>query len=196
MKSKVVPSIDDEFAKKFGQNTLVELKDTVRKGIEQQEKARIDEDFKKRLLRQLTETNQIELPKSLQQEQKDKLIEDFKHRMMSQGMSEVEYEKYKSDWDQDFEKTAKFLVHSYFLVDKLARDNNMRPTEKDLEAELIQYSADSGLDIAELRKYYQNPDLRGRLSYQIMEKKIVQLVQEKANVVEVAKDKLPKDEQN
>lgn len=187
---KIVPAIDDAFAKKFGKDTIAAFKEDLHKNIVTQEEGRIREDFKKRLLTALADANPVEIPKSLRDEQKQKLVEDFKQRMMSQGMSADEYEKYKSDWDADFDKTANFLVHSYFLVDKLARDNNLRPKEGDLEKELINYSATSGIDITELRKYYSNPDLRSRLSYQVTENNIIKLLENTAKIKEVEKDKL------
>jgi len=191
IREKHVPVLDDEFAKKFGKSTLAEFKEELQKNVTTQEEGRIREDFKKRLMQALTQANPVEIPKSLRDEQKTKLVEDFRQRMLSQGMSADEYEKYKTDWDVDFDKTANFLVHSYFLVDKLARDNNLKPKEGDLEKELIQYSTTTGIDIAELRKYYSNPDLRSRLSYQVTENNVIKLLEATAKIKEIEKDKLP-----
>ncbi len=192
IKKENFPKIDDEFAKQFEKQTLNELKDAIREEMKAGETERINEEFKKRALTALTEKNPVDIPKTLQDEQRNRLVEDFKRRMMSQGMSEADYTQYEKDWSADFDKTAKFLVHSYFLVDKLAKDNNMKTSADEINKKIEEYAVGSGIDINRLKQYYNEPEMRSRLSYQIAESKVISLIETKAKIKEVEKEKLPK----
>jgi trigger factor len=190
---KVLPEINDEFVKSFGKHeTVDEFKTSVRDEITKQEEKRIAEDFKTRILHALVDNNPFEIPKSLKEEQKAKLAQDFQQKMQQQGMPDAEFQANLPKWEADFEKTATFLVHSHFIIDKLAKDNNLEFNESDINEKLEQYSKDSGIEVAQLKSFYQNPEMRNRMGYQITEEKALKLVEGSAKIKEVPRDKLSK----
>ena len=52
------------------------------------------------------------------------------------------------------------------------------------------YALQSGIDLEKLMEFYNTPDRRSQLSYQITEDKVIQMLADKAKVKEVPKDKL------
>jgi trigger factor len=190
IKKEELPELNDEFAKKFQQDTLDALKKSIREELTHEEESRINEEFKKRLFNVLAEKNPVDIPPTLKEEQKKKLVDDFRHRMLSQGMSEAEFEKYQTDWAADFDKTATFMVHTYFIVDKIAKDHNLKATNEDMESKISAHAVASGIDINKLRNYYNTVDGRSRLSYQITEENVVKFLESKMKVKEVEKSKI------
>ncbi|MCC7405294.1 MAG: trigger factor [Bdellovibrionales bacterium] len=188
LKKKSLPEINDELASKVGEfANLAALKEQIRKDLESSEKQRSGEELKNRVLRALVEANPVDVPKSLHERQKSMLISDVQQRMKHQGLSEKDFEEYKTRWDEDFNQSATFIVQSSFLVDALADKLNLRPTDQDFDAKIGEIAAQTGLEAERLKTYYQEQDNASRLSFQIMEEKVVACLIEKANIKKVPK---------
>lgn len=187
IKKKVLPELNDELAKKVGQyDNLDALKEAIRKDIKDSEERRIQEELRNRLIKVLVENNPIEVPRTLVAEQKKALVEDFKGRMQQQGLGEAEFEQYKGKWEEDFDKTARFMVHSTFLLDTLAHQLKLEATPPEIEQKIEEYAQQTGLEIDKIRQFYAKPERRSRLAFQITEQKVVDHLIGKASVQEVA----------
>jgi trigger factor len=195
IKKKTLPELNDELAKKVGDfKSLDELKDRIRKDIEESEQRRITEDMKNRLVRALVDANPVQAPRSLVEQQKHSLEEDFKGRLKQQGLGEKDFEEYKKKWDGEFEQSAEFMVKSTFLLDTLADKLGLRATSAEVEAKINEYAQQTGIEIDRLKEFYNKPERRSRLMFQVTEEKVVNVLLDKAKVTEVPKDKLPKDD--
>lgn len=196
MKKKSLPELTDELASKVGDfKTLAELKDRIRKDIEDTESKRITDDMRNRIVKTLVETNPVQAPASLVAQHKELLIEDFKGRLKQQGMGDADFEQYKSKWDADFTDSATFMVKSSYLLDAIATKLGLAATPSEVDAKIEEYGKQTGIDMARIREFYNKPERRSRLSAQVTEEKVVNHLIDKANVTEVAKDKLPKEQE-
>ena len=183
-----LPEIDDDLAKKVGDfDSLDALKAQIRKDLEDSEKKSSSEDLKNQVLKALVEANPVETPKSLHERQKAMLIKEVHQRMTNQGLSEDDFEEYKSKWDEDFNQSASFVVQSSFLVDSLADKLDLRPTAKDFEAKVAEIAQQTGLEKNLLSEYYLQQKNKSRLNFQITEEKVVTHLIEKANITQDSK---------
>jgi trigger factor len=136
----------------------------------------------------------VQVPKALMADQKKALIEDFEKRMQQQGMGPEQFNDYKQKWDSDFEQTASYMIQSSFLIDKIAGEQNLKATPADIDAKLKEYAAQTGIDVARVAEFYNEDDRRARLSYQITEEKVLEFLISKADVKEVSREEIEKDE--
>lgn len=188
LKRKSLPEINDDLAKRAGPfESLEALKIQIRKDLEEAEQESIKSGLKDKILKALVAENPVEVPRSLHQRQKELLIEDVKKRMHQQGLSEMDFEEYKTKWDQDFNDSATFIVQSSFLVDAIADKLSLRPSHQDLHAKINEIAKQTGLEEARLNEYYHKPENQSRLSFQLMEEKVVSHLIDKAIIREVPK---------
>ena len=138
----------------------------------------------------LVAANPVEVPDTLHQEQKQKLEEDVKNRLKQQGLDDKAIAEYKEKWASEMDEESKFLIQSSFLIDALASKYDLKASKEDLEAKMKTYALQSGIDLEKLMEFYNTPDRRSQLSYQITEDKVIQMLADKAKVKEVPKDKL------
>lgn len=192
IEKKVLPELNDEFAKSLGEQfeTLDQLKQTIKQDMEANEKNRVDEDLKKNILEELVKENPIEIPAGLKQQQKQALINDVQSKMHQQGLNNEQFEEYKSKWDEDFEKTARFMIHTSFLIDALADKLDLRATEKDVDEQIKMHALQTGLDFSRLKEFYSDDEKRSNLRFKLTEDKVVDYLIDKAEVQEVSKDQL------
>ncbi len=191
---KDLPELNDAFAKEMGgkYETLEDLKKAIVEDYTKREEKRIKDELKDRLMKALVEKNPVDVPNSLLAEQKKALIEDLQKRMESQGMGGEQFEDYKQKWDSDFDETAKFMIRSSFLLDKIAEDNKLKATDADLEAKFDEYAKQTGIELARVKEFYADEDRSSRLRYQLTEERVVDWLISKADVKEVAKADLEK----
>lgn len=196
IKRKVLPELNDEFAKSLGgtYETLEDLKKAISEDISSSEQRRIEEDLKNRLLRALVEENPVEVPPSLLQNQKQALIDDFKQRLSQQGFGEKEFSEYKEKWDHDFDDTARFMIQSSFLIDQIAETENLIPTAEDVDAKIKEYAAQTGLEEDKIREFYSQDSRSGQLVYQIKEKKVIDFLLGQSQIEDVPAEELRKSE--
>jgi trigger factor len=123
-------------------------------------------------------------------DQKQALKEDMKKRMKEQGMADSEFETYAEKWDKDFEASASEMIQSGFLIDALAKKNDLRWTEEDLDKKFDEYTKQTGIDKARIKEFYSRPDQVNRVTYAITEEKVIEFLLKSTKVKEVSKDKL------
>lgn len=198
LKKKSLPELTDEFVQQMmGPNgetkTLEELKNTIRKDIEESEKKRIETDTKNRLLKKLVDHNPVEVPPSMLKDQKASLVEDTKKRMLDQGLTDEQFAEYTKKWDGDFTQTATEMIQSGFLIDAISRKHELQWTETDLQNKYEEYAKQTGIDIARIKEFYSKPEQENRLTYMITEEKVIDFLMKTAKIKEVSKDQLKKD---
>jgi trigger factor len=192
IKKKSLPELNDELAKKAGPfESLEALKTQVRKDIEHGEEKRILDEMRNRVVKALVDANPVEAPRSLVDQQKEALMEDFKGRMSQQGMNDADFIEYKKKWDKEFEESATFMVKSTFLLDNLAEKLDLRAKPSEVEAKIQEYAQQTGIEMDRLNDFYNKPERRSRLFFQVTEEKVVNHLVSKAKVTEVTKDQLP-----
>jgi trigger factor len=197
LKKKVLPELNDEFAKTIGEHTsLQNLKDEIRKDVATREEKRVKDDLKNRVLHALVEANQFEVPKAMIAEQKKVLIDDVHHRMEQQGMPHEQFEEYVQKWDQDFNKSAEFVIRSSLLINEIAKKENLFSSDDDFNQRLETYAKQSGIELEKIRGFYQKQENKSRLRFQMTEEKVMDFLISNAKLKEVTADKLTKTEED
>ncbi len=189
---KEVPELNDEFAQKMGEQfkTVDDLKDAIKKDIEQRENNRIEEDLKARVIEALVAENPVDVPEKIKNNQKAQIIEDSKQKMKGQGMSDGDFEEYKKKWDHEFEDTAAFMVKSTFLIDEIAKQQNISVTEKEVQERITMHSMQMGLPLENLMKFYEEGGRMGNLRFQLTQEKVVNFLKENSVILELPKEEL------
>lgn len=164
LKKRDLPELNDEFVKTLGVESVDKLKELLREDIKNSDTKRIEEEFKNRLLKALVDRNPVDVPKSMLDDQKKLLIEDVRGRMEQQGMNKAQFEEYIQKWDDDFKKSATFMIQSSFLVNAIAAKESLRATEDDIEKRMEEYAKSAGMDISRLKSFYEKDDNQGRRS--------------------------------
>jgi trigger factor len=191
LKKKVLPELNDEFAKTIGTHeSLDHLKKEIQIDISSREEKRVKDDLKNRILHALVDANTFQVPASMVQEQKKILVEDVHKRMEGQGMTHDQFHEYAEKWDKDFDKSAEFVIRSSLLINAIAKKEKLFATDEDFQKKLGDYAKQSGIELEKIKAFYSKAENKSRLSFQMTEEKVMDLLISKANVKELPKDKL------
>jgi trigger factor len=181
LKEKVLPDLDDEFAKDMGDEyeSLEDLKKKIRDDLEESAKRKADSELKEQVVDKLIETNDIPVPPSMVQQQEQQMIMEFAQfmRMTGQNMPLGE------DLHDDVHKRALRRVKAAILLGGLAREQGIEIGEEAVEAKLKELAEKTGKHIAKVRVEYQG-EHREALESELLEEKLMDFLLDKAHINE------------
>jgi trigger factor len=174
VRRKVLPELDDEFAKDVGDfESLAALRDRVRADMQAEAEHHARQHVRNDLLKQLAQRVSFELPSSLVDREIDRRLEEFARRLMEQN---VDPRKAAIDWGQFREaqrEPARSSVASALVLDELARRENLAVAPEDVEKEVEQFAARSGRTPAAVRAQLEKEGGLARLASGLRREKAV-----------------------
>jgi trigger factor len=182
-KARVLPALDDEFAKDVGScQTLVELRANVHTELEKMLRNRSDTALAEQIVVKLNDKNTIELPPSLVERQCQMLESELLQnaRRMGQRPSRDDFAKIHDQIHADAERK----VRAGLLMAAIARKNGMVVNDDDIQKALLEIAEDTGKNAAKVRAEYADPQRRQVLIGMILEDKVLNLIESKAHIVD------------
>ncbi len=187
IKKKVLPALDDEFAKDLEHETLEELKAKTRETLEAEAKHKQEHDQKKALMDKLIEANPFDIPAALVAHELKTIMGSFPDQ---QGMSE-DSEK-KEALMRELEPLARHRAAESLILTQIAEQEDIAVGDAAVEAELEAISKRRGATLKEVKKmFYQKEGALEGLKSQMKESQVLDLIYAQAKfeaVAEVAAD--------
>lgn len=186
LRRRVVPALDDEFAKDLGEEleSLDALRARVRTDLEAEAKEAAERQLRADLLKRLGKRLPFPVPAALVDREIDRRVEDFARRLMSQ---QIDPRRANIDWTafrQGQREPAQESVASALVLDQVARTDNISVTEADLERELERYAERTGLTPAAVKARLEQEDGLGRMQVGLRRETTVNAVLGRVQVVE------------
>jgi trigger factor len=183
IKEKVLPLLDDEFAKDLGDySSLEELKLKLRSEIERQKELALERQLKDQMVDQLLQANSFELPESLVEGQAKTLVSDTKLRLAAQGMEIKNLGVSEEKLVDDYRETAKKQVRTFLILEKIADQEGITVTDEEAENRLKEISERIHQKFDVVKRYYEKNGLIPEIKAGIMSEKTLNFLLQKANI--------------
>ncbi len=183
IRRKVLPELDDEFAKDVGDfESLAALRDRVRADMQTDAENHAKQHVRSDLLKQLGQRIGFELPPSLVDREIDRRLEEFARRLTDQN---VDPRKAGIDWAQFREaqrEAARDAVASALVLDEIARRENLTVAAEDVDKEIEQFAERSGRTPAALRAHLEKEGGLSRLTAGLRREKAVDFAMSRAKM--------------
>ncbi len=177
IEEKEYPELDDEFVKNLNDEKLDnmdQLRERVRENMKLEFQRRSEQNFNNRLIDELLKENPFEVPPTMVDHYLDEMVKDFKKQSQGQEIQEDLVKK-------EYRASAVHNIRWHFLRKKLVEVENI--TASDEEAFKLIDEAPAEEKIKEQAKADQH--YLGHLKEDIAERKVLDLLKEHAEVVEV-----------
>ena len=135
VKTKIVPNLDDSFAKDMGFETLDELKKRVQEGLNAEAKENSARDFTRQIEDHLVKMNNFPLPQTLVEEYTDNSLNNFV-RNVTQLKPEQLSEEQRKSFEERIRPTVEKDLRIGYIIHAIAKKENLQATEADWQAEL------------------------------------------------------------
>jgi trigger factor len=183
IKQRVLPALDDELAKDVGSfQTLVELRADVHTRLQKMLKDQSDTSVAEQIVDKLSQKNPIEVPPSLV-EQQCKIMEMEllqSARRAGHRPTADDFQKIHGQVHVDAEKK----VRAGLLMAAIARKVGIVIEDGDIQKGLQELAVETGKNVAKVRAEYSDPQRRQMLMGMILEDKVLDVIEGKANIRE------------
>ena len=187
IKEKKLPELNDEFAQKLGKfKTVDELKADIQNYLNEQRERTNKQNSENEVFKAVIDSAKVDIPQSMIDREANSLREEYRQRLATQGI----------DWDalvkaqgedellKNLADDALVRIKNSLVIDKIAKEENLKLEQKDLEQKFSQLGMAYGLKPQDLVKQLgQNPEIIASISQQAMNDKVRDFLMENNKVV-------------
>ncbi len=169
LKEKILPEIDDEFAKDVSEfDTLEELKADSKKKLEEAAAEKAKSEKETAILDFLSENLKANIPEVMVETQIDSMIQDFQMRLSSQGMDINTYMSYlgldEKTMRDSLREQADRRVKTTLAMEKVKELEKIEVTDDDAEAEIQKMAAQYKMEVDKIKSFIKVEDVKEDLS--------------------------------
>ena len=151
LKRRVLPELDDEFAKDLGVDSLEALTKRVRDDLEHEAKHAAEREDRSELMKQLATRVPFEVPASMIEREIERRLEDFARRLMDQN---ADPRQAGVDWNafrESQRQVAREAVAAALVLDEVTRREKLEVSDAEVEDEVLKYAERTGRTPAAVR---------------------------------------------
>jgi len=183
IKEKILPPLDDEFAKDLGDYaSFEELKAKLKGEIEKEKELGLERQLKDQVVDQLLEANPFEVPDSLVEEQAKAMISDTKLRLAAQGVVLKNLGVSEEKLQEDYKVMAQKQVRTFLILEKIAGQEGIAVTDDEADDRLREMSERMHQKFDVVKRYYEKNGLLPEVKDGIIRDKTLNFLLEKANI--------------
>ena len=183
IKEKILPSLDEEFAKDLGGfDSLEALKAKLREDMQKAKEMGLDRHFKDQIVDQLLQKNSFEIPPSLVEDQNQALVSEAKLRLASQGMNLKDMDISEDKLREDYRAVAEKQVKTYLILEKIAGQEGISVSDEEVQGRLKEISERSHQKLEAVKRYYEKNGLIPEIQAGLLSDKTLNFLIEKSHI--------------
>lgn len=181
LSEKVLPEVDDEFAKSLNINvqTVLELRLKVRERLEQELSRETKTEVQTEILNQLLQRNEFAVPQVL-------IDDEIRFLLVRAGIldpnkvnpQEISVERFR----EHFGEVAQRRVRTAIVVDRIAQQESISIEQEDVDKALQELADKHSVSLDEVRKFIMRENQLDGLRLEISRNKVLELLESRASV--------------
>jgi len=187
VKEKDVPALDDDFAQTASEfDTLDELRADVRSRLERVAKLQQGVQARDRVLEVLLDKVELPMPEHVLSDEIGYRKQSMDQQLQAVGMTKEQYAEYEDKTvealDQEIEDGARQAIKAQFVLDAIARKEELAVSEAELTDTILRRAQQSGMRADQYAQQVVNSGQLGALMAEVMRGKALALVLENAKI--------------
>ncbi len=156
IKGKVLPELDEAFAKKMGSDSVEAYREKVRQRLEHNAKSRSINETENAIITEIAKGAKAEIPQAMIEKQEDASLQRMEYNLMYQGIKMDDYLSYigttREEYKKNFEEEAKKTVLQQLVVEKIIKLENITATQEEIDAKVAEQAKSVGKSAEEYKK--------------------------------------------
>lgn len=184
VKTKVLPELDDEFAKDVnaqGVETIEQLKEHIKDNITDDKTRAAEDKAVNDLMTKVVDGVKVDIPQAMIDDETNSLINDFAMRLQQQGMSLDQFLKMTNQSmdviKEQFAKDAENKVKFRLVLEAIANKEDLKVEDGDVDTEYKNIADSYGMDVEEVKKLIPAENLE----YDVKIRKAYDLIKDTAS---------------
>jgi trigger factor len=186
VKEKVLPELNDEFAKKYGAEDLEKLKAGVRVDLENELKHSRSKSVRGQVVKTLLDKVTFDLPETAVANETRNVVYDLVRQNTQRGVNRDIIEQQKDQIYAAAAGNAKERVKLAFIVGKIAEQEKIQATQEDVLKRAQQLAMMYQMPFDQFIKDLQKRNGVNELYEQVVHEKVLELIEKNATISETA----------
>jgi trigger factor len=187
VKEKDVPALDDDFAQTASEfDTIDELRGDIRSRLERVGKLQQGVQARDRVLEALLATVDVPMPEHVLGDEISYRKQSMDQQLQAAGLTREQYAEFEGkaveDLDGEIEDSAKQAIKAQFVLDAIARKEEMTVSEAELTDQILRRAQQSGMRAEEYAQQLVGSGQLGALMAEVLRGKALALALENAKI--------------
>lgn len=187
IKQKELPDLNDDFAKDVSEyDTLDELKESIKKEIQEEKRHHAEEEMKENAAKKVVENSKVEIPDVMIERQIDISLKELDYNLRYQGLYLDKYleitGKSKDDLRAEMRNGAESRVKMQLVIDKIGKLENIEATDEEIEEKIAEIAKEYNIT-AEKLKEELNENQINNIKYDIIYFKTIDFIFNNSKIV-------------
>lgn len=179
-----LPAMDDEFAKKLGQESAAKLRELIHNNLLEEAAKKAEQNLEIELLEQaIAETTFDPIPDVIVNAERQRIFHELKRDLEKNGVAIEQYladiKKDEKELFEDFKQQAEKRAKAALISRQIALDNDLKVSDKELEHE-IELLKKTYARHKETADNLARPEVRDTIATQLQNKKVMRFLKAKA----------------
>jgi len=180
-KEKVLPPLDDEFARDLGDyKDLADLKQKIRDSLHTAKEQQIEGKLRDSIVTLLMEKNSLEVPPSLVEQHIQSMLLNTRQRLAAQGVNVENFSQSAEKLSEIYKEAAEKQVRASLLLEAVASAERLTVTDEDLEHKYEEIAKIINQDRASVKRTID----KEALTSQLLEEKAIAFIVSQATIKE------------
>jgi trigger factor len=187
IKERVLADLDDDFAQDVSEEykTLADLKASIAEKILKAKEKEEDGDITDKIMLKLLDNHDFDLPARLVAYEIHELVKELETNLERQGLNLETAGLNKEQLAEQYKEAAERRVKGEFILKKIAEKEQIKLTEEDISQGFTRISAQYGMPVEEVKKYFHNRNDMLPFMNELLSEKILTFLRKEAKVLQV-----------
>ena len=185
VKEKVVPAIDDAFAKTYGAESVQALHEGVRRDLQNELNTKQSRSVRGQVVKNLLDQVQVELPETLVAQETRNVVYQIVQENQQRGVSKEMIDQQKDQIYAASNNTARERVKAQFVFQKIAAKEGIRVAPEEVQARIYVLAKQYEMAPDKFAKELEKRDGLQEIWQQLLHEKVIDFLQQNAKIEEV-----------
>jgi trigger factor len=187
IRQEILPELDDEFAKKLGDQfeSMEALKAKIRENLQNGYDKRAEQELNEQVFSKLLAQTEFEVPETLIESELEHILKDAERSFSESNRSFEELGLTREGLAEKYRPVAEKQVRRHLILSKLMDQEKLDLSEEELEKGLQEMAAGYRQPVETIKAFYgQDPDSMAFFKHTLLEKKALQIIIEHGKIGE------------
>ena len=186
VKEKLLPVVDDAFAKQFGAADVATLLQGIRTDLQRELDFRQKRSVRDQIIKALSAQVDFELPESLVSNETRNLVYNVVNENQQRGVAKEFIEQKRDEIFTNAQVNARERVKTAFILNRIAAEEKLRVEDRDITQRVLQLAQQNNLTPEKMVKAIQERNAVNEIRQDILTGKVLDFLEVNAAVEDVA----------
>jgi trigger factor len=184
-KERIMPELDDDFAKDLGEyETLEELKESIRKEMQAHLEERGKKEIEDQIVDALIEKHPFDVPESMVEKQIDIILDRTRQSFVNMGLDPSRLPTPGQAERDQVRPSATKTVKAGLILGEIAEIEETEVSDEDLEAAIEKRAEELGFSVDYLKDRLEEHNVLGDMRSSLRQQNVFDMIKDSAEIIE------------